>query len=96
MKILVDSDWILELFVNREQYRTEAEKLLHLLQNKMQVEVYATELCLDKIRSFLGQNDPQLGYDGSTFRSRTDLSPTESHITAILCQETRQDHSTLH
>lgn len=63
MKILVDSDWVLELFVNREQYRTEAEKLLDLLKSQSQVEVYATELCLDKIKSFLGCDDMQLGQD---------------------------------
>ncbi|MEM8719041.1 MAG: hypothetical protein AAGE84_06990 [Cyanobacteria bacterium P01_G01_bin.39] len=63
MKILVDNDWVLELFVYRQQYIEQAEKLLKLLQDKPQVEVYATELCLDKIRSFVGHNDSQLGYD---------------------------------
>ncbi|MEM7758674.1 MAG: PIN domain-containing protein [Cyanobacteria bacterium P01_A01_bin.40] len=63
MKILVDSDWILELLLNRDQYKKEAEKLLPLLQSKLQVQVYATELSLKKIRSIVGHNNPQLGED---------------------------------
>lgn len=63
MKILVDSDWILELLVNRHQYGKEAEKLLKILDEQSQAQVYATELCLDKINSFLGKEDPQLGRD---------------------------------
>lgn len=63
MKILVDSDWILELLVNRSQYGEKAEKLLKILNECSQAQVYATELCLDKINSFLGKEDLQLGRD---------------------------------
>ena len=63
MKILVDADWILELFVNRYQYRKEAKKLFDILQNQSLIEVYATELCLDKISSFIDKKDLQLTQD---------------------------------
>lgn len=63
MKILVDSDWILELLVNRHQYAQEAEKLLTMLNKRSPAQIYITELCLDKINSFLGKEDSQLVQD---------------------------------
>jgi len=63
MKILVDGDWILELFVNRYQSRQDAEKLINILNKQSQVKVYTTEFCLAKIKFFLGKNDLELGKD---------------------------------
>lgn len=63
MKILVDGDWILELFVNRYQSRQDAEKLINILNKQSQVKVYTTEFCLAKIKFFLGRNDINLGKD---------------------------------
>lgn len=63
MKVLVDADWILELFVNRDKYSQEAEKLLEILNKHSKIEVYGTDLGLEKIYSFISKHDPELGQD---------------------------------
>ena len=63
IKVLADADLILELFVNRDKYSKEAERLFEILDHQSQIKIYATELCLYKINSFLGNRDFKLGQD---------------------------------
>ncbi|TBR56661.1 hypothetical protein B4U84_28905 [Westiellopsis prolifica IICB1] len=50
MKVLADAELILEWFLNRNEYAKDAERLLEKVESR-QIELYITQLCLDKVRS---------------------------------------------
>lgn len=50
IKVLADAELILEFFLNRNEYAQDAERLLEMVESG-QIELYITELCLDKVRS---------------------------------------------
>jgi hypothetical protein len=50
MKVLVDAELILEFFLNRNEYAKDAERLLEKVESR-QIQLYITQLCLDKVRS---------------------------------------------
>lgn len=59
MRVLVDANVILEIFVNRNGFGEEAEEFLTEMAQSQQTEVYATEQCLDKVRFCLSRLDSQ-------------------------------------
>lgn len=52
---------VLELFINREGFVEDAEKLLMEVAQSQEIEVYVTDKCLKRIRLELGDTDDQLG-----------------------------------
>ena len=66
IKVLVDADVLLELFINRSGFVEDAEKLQQLLVDPKKsswVEVYITSKCLRRIHYELGESDSNLGED---------------------------------
>lgn len=61
MRVLVDADVVLELFINRSGFVEDAEKLLIEIGQSQQIEVYVTDKCLKRIRLELSATDDQLG-----------------------------------
>lgn len=50
VKVLLDADILLELFVNRSGFVEDVERLLAEIKKSQQVEVYITDKCLKRIR----------------------------------------------
>ncbi len=71
IKLLVDADLILELFVNRDTYCEEAERLFEILDHLSPIEIYVTELCLYKIKSFLSNFNSELGQKAVSFITKS-------------------------
>lgn len=61
MRVLVDSDVVMELFINRSSFVEDAQDLLLSLADPEPVEVYVTDKCLRKIRLELGIKNKELG-----------------------------------
>lgn len=64
VRVLLDADVVLELFINRSPFVEEAEELQQLLvnlENSYLIEVYITDKCLRRICLELGENDIELG-----------------------------------
>lgn len=62
VKVLLDADVLLELFLNRSGFVEDVERLLAEIEKSRQVEVYITDKCLKRIRI---END--LGDEASLF-----------------------------
>jgi hypothetical protein len=58
LKVLLDADVLLELFINRSGFVEDVEKLLAEIEKSRQVEVYVTDKCLKRIglEEGLGEN----------------------------------------
>jgi hypothetical protein len=58
VKVLIDADVVLELFINRRGFVEDFEKLLAEIETSPQVEMYVTNKCLKRIRleEGLGEN----------------------------------------
>ncbi|MEM1392122.1 MAG: PIN domain-containing protein [Cyanobacteria bacterium P01_H01_bin.150] len=61
MKVLIDADIVLELFINRSGFVEDAERLLVEIAQSQQIEVYVTDKCLKRIRLELGDINDQDG-----------------------------------
>lgn len=62
VKVLLDADVLLELFVNRSGFVEDVERLLAEIEKSRQVEVYVTDKCLKRIRI-----EDDLGDEASSF-----------------------------
>jgi PIN domain len=62
VKVLLDADVLLELFVNRSGFVEDIERLLAEIETSRQVEVYITDKCLKRIRI-----EDELGDEASSF-----------------------------
>jgi Npun R1517 len=60
MRVLVDADVVLELFINRGRLVEEAEELLMNASHSQFLEVYTTDKCLKRVCSELGETDSDL------------------------------------
>ncbi len=70
IRVLVDADVWLELFINRSSFVENAEKLQQLLldpEYSPWIEVYTTSKCLRRIRYELGESDSNLGEDAVAY-----------------------------
>lgn len=61
VRILIDADVFLELFINRSGFVKDIEKLFLELAQSQQIEAYVTNKCLKRVRLELGDTDEQLG-----------------------------------
>lgn len=62
MRVLVDSDTILELFIHRKGFVEDVEMFCEIVQQQSKVEAYITDKCLKRIHSEDG-----LGEDAASF-----------------------------
>jgi|GEM_PF-1048958 len=62
VKVLVDADVLLELFINRSGFVEDVERLLTEIKKSPQIEVYTTDKCLKRIRI-----EDELGDDAVSF-----------------------------
>ncbi|NJL80854.1 MAG: PIN domain-containing protein [Richelia sp. SM2_1_7] len=62
VKVMVDADVLIELFINRSGFVENSEKLLAEIEKSRQVEVYVTDKCLKRI-----QLEEGLGEDGALY-----------------------------
>lgn len=64
IKVLADSDLILELFINRDRFVEDAEKLIEEIAKSQNIEVYITDKCLKLIYIYL---EDELGKDAASY-----------------------------
>jgi Npun R1517 len=67
IKVLVDADVVLELFINRNVFVEDCEELLSKATQASWLEVYITDKCLRRVRSELGETDSELGEQAATY-----------------------------
>lgn len=63
MRILADADMLLELFINRTGCVEDVERLFMEVGNSNNIEIYITDLSLEKIRFYLSKPDAKLASD---------------------------------
>jgi hypothetical protein len=63
LKVLIDADLILELFLNRSEFIENAERLFDMRLQYQNIQMYVTDQCLAKIYTYLSIPEIQVGKD---------------------------------
>jgi hypothetical protein len=66
IKVLIDTDLILELFIHRSGFVEQAEALFDTLKSE-NIQAYITDQCLNKLYMYPSTPDPQVGIDTVCF-----------------------------
>lgn len=89
VRVLIDADVFLELFINRSGFVEDTEKLFLELKKSQQIEAYVTNKCLKRVRLELGDTDEQLG-EQAACKVEVLLKSRIIHIDQNLREEARK------